>query len=127
MGDTQGHKASTPAEVFVSEAERTPSRNTDESKSSNALAISAEIAKELENKSKKADIKLKWMYGVCILVVLGFWEWFVIDTIQSQVDMVVPQMYHLSDAVLIALLTSATANILTLPAIILRYLFPRKK
>lgn len=127
MGDTQGHKASTPAEVFVSEAERTPSCNTEESKSSNALAISAEIAKELENKSKKAGIKLKWLYGVCILVVLGFWEWFVIDTIQSQVDMVVPQMYHLSDAVLIALLTSATANILTLPAIILRYLFPRKK
>lgn len=32
-----------------------------------------------------------------------------------------------SDTVFVALLTSATANILALPAIILNYLFPKKR
>lgn len=36
-------------------------------------------------------------------------------------------VYKISDPVFITLLTTATTNILALPTIILRYLFPRKK
>lgn len=89
------------------------------------LAANEEIADDLEERNKKADINLKWLYGIGILVVLGVWEWFVIDIIRSQVYATEQNIFQLSDAVLIALLTSATANILTLPAMILRYLFPR--
>ncbi|OAV68357.1 hypothetical protein Barb6XT_01027 [Bacteroidales bacterium Barb6XT] len=41
--------------------------------------------------------------------------------------MLCPNAHKVSDTVFIALLTSATANILFLPAIVLKYLFPNPK
>lgn len=125
MEDTQKSKVTTPAETFVSEAEN--SSQTDEySKSSSVLDISAELERDLEKQNKRADIKLKWLYGSAILIVLGFWEWFVIKVVLSQLNPNHEEIHYLSDTALVALLTSATANILTLPAIILKYLFPHK-
>jgi len=78
----------------------------------------------LEDKDKDADIKLKIAYGVIIAVVLLVWEafviWFFVMTIKNPISLV-------SDAVFITLLTTTTANMLALPAIVLKYLFPKKQ
>ncbi len=90
------------------------------------LASNEEIADDLANKDKKVDINLKIIYGIGILLVLAGWVVFVIFFSWKQLDPCKCRVQHVSDTVFVALLTSATANILALPAIILKYLFPRK-
>lgn len=80
---------------------------------------------ELDNQNKSTDITLKKTYGCCIIVVLFIWELFVTTFIFVQTLFSV--INKMSDTVLITLLTSATANILILPTIVLKYLFPNKK
>ncbi|KAA6319247.1 hypothetical protein EZS27_030836 [termite gut metagenome] len=74
---------------------------------------------------KKGDIDLKKMYGINIIRVLIGWELFVICF--SLIQICCPYSYKISDTVFIALLTSATANILILPKIVLNYLFSKEK
>lgn len=132
MEDTQIDKVSTPVENFISDTEqinlpKNDSPIDEQSKSSSDLEASAKMARILQHKDKKTDIQLKWLYGVVIIIVLSCWEWFVINVVRSQLNPNKEEIFHLSDAVLIALLTTATANILALPAIILSYLFPKRK
>lgn len=119
-----------PAQSFVNEAESTPINTSSErleEQQSRALEISAQMAKDLENKDKSADIHLKKLYGWGILAVLGAWVIFVIYYSIQQLNPHCCEVRHMSDTIIIALWTSATANILALPAIILKYLFPQKK
>ncbi|MBO5267558.1 MAG: hypothetical protein J6B13_02210 [Muribaculaceae bacterium] len=133
MADTQSSNPVTesPAESFVAEAESTnlstnQSPERIEEQASRALEISAQIAKELENKDRSADIHLKKLYGWGILFVLSGWIIFVIYFSIQQLNPCSCEVRPMSDAVIIALWTSATANILALPAIILKYLFPKR-
>lgn len=80
----------------------------------------------LSNKDKSADISLKKVYGWGILGILIVWELFVIFFSWKQLNPCDKCVHKVSDSVFIALLTTATANILALPAIILKYLFPKK-
>lgn len=131
MADTQNSSqtAESPAESFVTEAENTnvsQSPERIEEQASRALEISAQMAKELENQDRSADIHLKKLYGWGILLVLGCWIVFVIYFSIQQLNPCKCEVRPMSDAVIIALWTSATANILALPAIILKYLFPKR-
>lgn len=90
------------------------------------LASNEKVADDLEKKNKKADINLKWIYGVGILLVLIGWVLFVVLFSWRQLEPCIFKVHHVSDTVFVALLTSATANILALPAIILKYLFPHR-
>lgn len=83
--------------------------------------------KKLEREDKKTDIYLKWLYGLFIVLVLGFWEWFVISFSFKQLNPCNKCVHKISDPVFIALLTTATANILALPTIVLKYLFPHSR
>lgn len=133
MADTQNSTKTvvSPAESFVAEAENT-NLNTNQSserieeQASRTLEISAQMAKELENKDRSADIHLKKLYGWGILLVLAGWIGFVIYFSIQQLNPCGCEVRSMSDAVIIALWTSATANILALPAIILKYLFPNR-
>lgn len=131
MADMQNSNQSTesPAESFVLEAEKTnisTSPERIEEQASRALEISAQMAKELENKDRSADIHLKKLYGWGILFVLAGWIGFVVYFSVQQLNPCCCEVRPMSDAVIIALWTSATANILALPAIILKYLFPKR-
>ena len=132
MADTRSDGAQpvlSPAQYFVEEAEQQRPPNTDaarfEEKGIEMLNMSAQIAADLNNWDKAADIKLKKIYGIGILIVLGIWEVFVIVYSIIQIFYCY-KVRHVSDTVMIALWTSATANILALPAIILNYLFPKR-
>ncbi len=130
MADTQNNNTiESPAKHFVNEAEATLLNPDDDSvreRASTTLEFSAKIAAELKNKDKSADIALKKMYGKTIIVVLLLWEIFVIFISCWQLIPRNIEFHYASDTVIIALWTSATANILALPAIILKYLFPNK-
>lgn len=78
---------------------------------------------ELNIKDKEVDIDLKERYGNTILNILIGWLIFVGIIIFSQLG---PVSIKLSDEVLITLITTSTANIIALPIIILKYLFPKK-
>lgn len=92
--------------------------------SAKKLMDNESLAKSLERLEKKTDITLKKTYGFVILGILFLWEVFVISASCVQLN---PNVYHFSDGVLIALWTSATANILALPTIILKYLFAKDR
>lgn len=133
MADTQNSNQAvvSPAESFVAETENinlnpTESSERIEEQASRALEISAQIAKELENKDRSADIYLKKLYGWGVLIVLAGWICFVVYFSIQQLKTCGSEVRPMSDAVIIALWTSATANILALPAIILKYLFPNR-
>jgi hypothetical protein len=79
------------------------------------------IQQEIDDKG--ADISLKKAYGWAIIAVLGLWEVFVIVVTITQIT---GCSVKISDTVFVALLTSATANILALPTIVLNYLFPKR-
>lgn len=87
------------------------------------LKKDSKIAKFIEWYDKLGDIKLKKIYGIWILIILSSWILFVIVYSFFQIF----ANNHISDAVFITLLTTATANILGLPIIILNYLFPKRK
>lgn len=78
---------------------------------------------DLAVKDKEVDIDLKERYGNTILNILIGWLFFVGVIIFSQLG---PVSHKLSDEVLITLITTSTANIIALPVIILKYLFPKK-
>lgn len=96
----------------------------DYSTSAKMLSINDKISKDLENKDKSTDIWLKRAYGLSILTILIIWEIFVIKFSMKQLNPCTFQIRHVSDPVFITLLTTATANILILPTIVLKYLFP---
>ncbi|KAA6310715.1 hypothetical protein EZS27_038030 [termite gut metagenome] len=85
----------------------------------------AKTSKKIDKNKQRTDILLKITYGIGIIIVLGVWEYFVIRF--SLIQICCPNSYKVSDAVFITLLTSATANILILPQIVLNYLFPKEK
>ncbi|MDR3132666.1 MAG: hypothetical protein LBU42_01410 [Prevotellaceae bacterium] len=89
---------------------------------SSSIQREQRFQQELEDKD--ADISLKKTYGWTIIAVLGLWELFVIVIIAIHLG---SKAAKLSDTVLITLLTSATANILALPTIVLNYLFPKRQ
>lgn len=78
---------------------------------------------DLAVKDKEVDIDLKERYGNTILNILIGWLFFVGVIIFSQLG---PVSHKLSDEILITLITTSTANIIALPVIILKYLFPKK-
>lgn len=80
--------------------------------------------KKLEERDKETDIRLKLFYGIFIIVVLLMWEIFVIYLSIKQLNPCDKCVRKLSDPVFIALLTTTTANILALPTIVIKYLFP---
>lgn len=82
------------------------------------------LEKAINAKNKLADINLKKVYGYCILGILGFWILLVAFICITYIFQDFP---NISDAVLITILTTTTANILVLPTIVLKYLFPNKK
>lgn len=92
----------------------------EQKESAEILLKDARIAKAIELYDKFNDIKLKKLYGVWILVILCFWILFVVVFCFFQLYVVSP----ISDAVFITLITTSIANIIGLPLIILKYLFP---
>jgi len=91
------------------------------------LVSDEQMANDLIRKEKKADINLKLIYGIVILLVLIGWEVFVVAYSCKMLNPDGTQVRQMSDAVIIALWTSATANIVALPTIILNYLFPKHR
>ena len=120
----------TSLEAFVSDLSSSSSQITQDEQNdigASMLSKNETVAKKLENQNKSADISLKWLYGIFIILVLGAWEFFVIYFSLKQLNPCDLCVRKVSDTVFVALLTSATANILALPAIILNYLFPKKR
>lgn len=128
MADMDKNDINNPADCFVEELKETNSNdNTSASTyAAKLLESNEEIAKKLSNRDKNTDICLKWVYGVSIILVLAVWEIFVIYFSIKQLNPCNKCVQRVSDTVFVALLTTATANILALPAIILKYLFPKK-
>lgn len=85
---------------------------------------SIKLAELLQIKDKLADISLKKIYGYFILGILGLW---VIVVAFICITYIFQDKPNMSDGVLITLLTTTTANILVLPTIVVKYLFPNKK
>lgn len=120
-------------ENFVSEIEEDQRQSTQKFDAESAARFAAEalvsnesIAKSLSARDKSADISLKWVYGIATLFILIGWEVFVICFSMKQLEPSACKVHHATDGVLIALWTSATTNIVALPAIILNYLFPKR-
>lgn len=122
-----GQNSSSPLENFLSELSN--ENETEKTEIISALEVNdSSLQKqsdsfELSQQDKKADINLKVIYGISVIGILVVWEIFVILFTTSQLN---SKWDKISDSVLIALLTSATANILVLPTIVLKYLFPKK-
>lgn len=89
-----------------------------------ALNESAKEAQDIANNDKKGDISLKKIYGISILIILILWVTFVVVFMMLQVCSDLAKT--VSDTIIITLLTSATANILILPMVVLKYLFPNR-
>ncbi len=87
------------------------------------LAANEKVADMLNKQDKQVDISLKLTYGLVILIILIIWIIFVICFSNKQLEPDPEKIKHVSDTVFIALLTTATANIIALPTIILKYLF----
>lgn len=128
MADMDKNDINNPADCFVEELKEANSNDNISASTYAAklLESNEEIAKRLSNRDKNTDICLKWVYGVSIILVLAAWETFVIYFSIKQLNPCNKCVQRVSDTVFVALLTTATANILALPAIILKYLFPKK-
>lgn len=128
MVDMDENDINNPAGCFVEELKEIISYNdiTASTDAAKELESNEQIAKRLSNKDKNTDICLKWVYGCGILGILIVWELFVIFFSWKQLNPCDKCVHKVSDTVFVALLTTATANILALPAIILKYLFPKK-
>ena len=85
---------------------------------------SIKLAELLQIKDRLADISLKKIYGYFILGILGLW---VIVVAFICITYIFQDKPNMSDGVLITLLTTTTANILVLPTVVVKYLFPNKK
>lgn len=121
-------RSDTPTSDFLSEVHSEYNSTTLEEAIGATILMSDEEKAErlLSNKDKSADISLKKLYGWGILLILVGWELFVITFSMKQLNPCDKCVHKVSDTVFVALLTTATANILALPAIILKYLFPKK-
>lgn len=121
-------RSDTPTSDFLSEVHSEDNSTTLEEAIGATILMSDEEKAErlLSNKDKSADISLKKLYGWGILLILVGWELFVITFSMKQLNPCDKCVHKVSDTVFVALLTTATANILALPAIILKYLFPKK-
>ncbi|WP_279102412.1 hypothetical protein [Bacteroides acidifaciens] len=127
MVDMDENDINNPANCFVEELkEANPNNISVPICGAKILEDNEKIAQDLSNRDKSADIFLKQVYGWGILVILAGWEIFVIIFSIIQLNPCDKCVYKVSDTVFVALLTTATANILALPAIILSYLFPKK-
>lgn len=85
--------------------------------------ISQKIIELVQIKDKLADIDLKKIYGICLLVILALW---IIMVAFICITYIFQDSPHVSDTVLITLFTTTTANIVALPTLVLKYLFPIK-
>ena len=79
-------------------------------------------SKLLDNKSKKADINLRKFFAFWVLFIVTWFLYYVKDILYLKFN----YEKHLSDTVIIALLTTTTINILTLAFMVISYLFPKK-
>lgn len=91
---------------------------------SESLRIDDEQWRRLKFAEKATDIDLKRMYGNSILNILTYWMVFVGFILFIHLG---PLNNPFSNEVIIVLLTTTTANIIALPIIILKYLFPHNK
>lgn len=91
---------------------------------SESLRIDDEQWRRLKFAEKATDIDLKRMYGNNILNILIYWMVFVGFILFIHLG---PLNNPFSNEVIIVLLTTTTANIIALPIIILKYLFPHNK
>lgn len=91
--------------------------------SARILATNEEVANQLKNQDKQVDISLKRTYCIMILFIPLVGIFFVICFANKQLEPDTQKIHHVSDSVFITLLTTATANIVALPTIILKYLF----
>ena len=127
MVDMDENDKNNPASCFVEELEEAnPNNIPNPIYSAKILKDNEKIAQDLSNRDKSTDICLKWVYGVSIILILVAWEIFVVMFSMKQLNPCDKCVHKVSDTVFVALLTTATANILALPAIILKYLFPKK-
>ena len=79
----------------------------------------------LQNIDFEQDITLRRYSAYGIYIVMLLWLIFLMVIISIEGCTSTP--FELSDKVLIALIVSLTGNILLLPTIVLKYLFPRSK
>lgn len=66
----------TSLEEFVSDLSSSSSQITQDEQNdigASMLSKNETVAKKLENQNKSADISLKWLYGIFIILVLGAW------------------------------------------------------
>lgn len=109
---------------FIDDIRKHPNANdkSGNKEASELLEKDSEISKALKRKEQLTDIRLKEIYGYCILGILILWVVVVCVFIFFQLYVLHP----VSDTVIITLLTTTTTNIITLPIIILKYLFHKK-
>lgn len=114
----------TKLDDFIKCAIDHPNAQADEEQKESAEILSkdAKIEKTIEVYDRYSDIKLKKIYGIWILVILCAWIVFVITFCFFQMYVERP----ISDSVFITLITTSTANIIGLPLLILRCLFPTR-
>lgn len=110
---------------FLQDIKQHPNANQGEEQRESAEILSkdAQIDKWVDVCDRLGDIKLKRWYGVWILVLLSLWILYMMIFSFFQLYVASP----ISDAVFITLITTTTANIIGLPIIILKYLFPKGK
>ena len=74
------------------------------------------------------DIKVnRYIRGGMIVAILWFEIWYIKRVLNIVDNDAILFGYQLSDSVMIALLTTTTANMLALLAFIIKYLFPQRK
>ena len=122
MGD---HPINSSWEQFLQELGKATTSSLESlSLENESLRIDDERMKVLKLVEKVTDIDLKRMYGNNILNILIYWMVFVGFILFIHLG---PLNNPFSNEVIIVLLTTTTANIIALPIIILKYLFPHNK
>lgn len=122
MGD---HPINSSLEEFIKESETSTIKSIGSLEfESESLRIDDEQWRRLKFAEKATDIDLKRMYGNSILNILTYWMVFVGFILFIHLG---PLNNPFSNEVIIVLLTTTTANIIALPIIILKYLFPHNK
>ncbi len=79
-------------------------------------------SKKIDNQSKTIDIILRYIFAFWVLFIVTWFLYYVKDILYLKFN----YEKHLSDTVIIALLTTTTINILTLAFMVISYLFPKK-
>ena len=113
-------------EQFISEAvgnNENSHNNVNDNFENKCLIEDDKEYQALLKKDKEIDIELKRHYGMSILHTLNIW----VALVAFLLLLNLLPIKGFSDSVLITLLTTTTANILALPMIVIKYLFPNKK